>query len=106
MYKGYRWFPEYIDPDKIEGYESVSDAPLDLQIEWQQKYLDSMQKFYPSDLRERKIKFWIDGISSRSRGSFGLYCLSGDAHVAVNEENQSASVVYHTIYQIGISGNK
>ena len=106
LYKDYRWFPEYVGPDKIEGYEFVRDAPLELQEAWQKNYLNSMQKLYPSDLRERQIKFWIDGISTFGVGGFALYLLSDDARVAVNNENQSASVVYHTIYQIGISGNK
>lgn len=106
LFKEYRWFPEYIEPAKIEGYEFVSDAPLALQEEWQQKYLNNMQKVYPADLRERRIKFWIDGISERRTGGFAIYLLSEDAHVAINNENQSASVIYHTVFQIGISGNK
>ena len=106
LFNDYRWFPEYVGPQKIDGYEFVSDAPLELQKEWQQKYLDSMQMLYPSDLRERKIKFWIDGISTFGIGGFALYLMSDDAHVVVDNENQSASVVYHTIFQMGISGNK
>ena len=65
-----------------------------------------MLKLYPSDLRERRIKFWIDGISSLSPGGFALYFRSEDASVVVNEANKSASVISHTIYQMGISGNK
>lgn len=108
MYKGYRWFPEYKEPPLPEGFndQNWEDCPLELQKEWQQSYLESMLELYPADLRERHIKFWIDGISTIGIGSFALYLLSDDAHVAINEENQSASVVYHTIYQIGISGIK
>ena len=108
LYKDYRWFPEYKQPPLPEGYsdQNWEDCPLNLQTEWQQKYLDSMQKLYPADLRERKIKFWIDGVSSLGIGGFALYLMSDDAHVSVNHENQSASVIYHTIFQMGISGNK
>ena len=106
LYKGYRWFPEYFQPEKPEGYQFVSDAPLEIQKEWQQSYLNSMLKLFPADLRERRIKLWIDKTSELRTGGFALYLLSEDAHVAVNESNNSASVIAHTTYQMGISGNK
>ncbi len=104
LYKGYRWFPEYVRPGKIDGYEFVSDAPLAMQEKWQQQYLESMLKVFPADLRERRIKLWIDGVSSLSTGGFGLCLLSDDARVHIDEENQSASVVAYLTYQMGISG--
>ena len=106
LYKDYRWFPEYIQPPFPEGYDEQNweECPLDLQKEWQQAYLGSMLKLYPADLRERRIKLWIDGVSSLSVGGFGLYLRSDDAGVHVNEANQSASVVSYLTYQMGISG--
>lgn len=106
LYKDYRWFPEYVRPALPEDYPYLGDAPLEIQKEWQQKYLDSMLKVYPADLRERQIKFWIDGISKLRTCGFAIYLRSEDSHVSINEENNSASVTYHTIYQMGISGNK
>ena len=106
LYKDYRWFPEYIRPALPEDYPYLGDAPLEIQKEWQQKYLDSMLKLYPADLRERHIKFWIDGVSRLRTCGFALYLRSEDANVVVNEANKSASVISHTIYQMGISGNK
>ena len=106
LYKDYRWFPEYNRPELPEDYPYLGDAPLEIQREWQQKYLDSMLKLYPADLRERRIKFWIDMSSELSSCGFALYLRSEDAHVAINEASCTASVVSHTSYQMGISGTK
>jgi hypothetical protein len=106
LYEDYRWFPEYIRPDLPKEYPYLSEAPLEIQKNWQQDYLNSMQKVYPSDLRERRIKLWIDGKSALRTGSFAIYLLSEDAHVEEYEESQLAAVVSHTNYQTGISGNR
>lgn len=108
LYKEYRWFPEYKQPPFPEGFDEHNweHCPLNLQKDWQQSYLDSMLKLYPSDLRERRVKLWIDGVSKYSIGGYALYFKSEDAHVVVDEDNKSASVISYTNYQIGISGNK
>ena len=108
LYKDYRWFPEYSLPSFPEGYneQNWETCPLELQSEWQHQYLESMLKLYPSDLRERRIKLWVDKTSERSLGGFALYLLSEDARVVVNEANNSASVIAYTTYQMGISGNR
>ena len=106
LYKDYRWFPEFILPTIPEEYPFLDEAPLDVQIDCQQSYVNNMLKLYPADLRERKIKFWVDGISSFGSGSFAMYLRSEDTHVSANTENNLASIISHTIYQMGISGYK
>ncbi|SKC37015.1 hypothetical protein SAMN06298214_0072 [Bacteroidales bacterium WCE2004] len=106
LYKDYRWFPEFIYPTIPEEYQFLDEAPLNVQIACQQNYVDNMLKLYPADLRERRIKFWIDGISTMRSGSFAMYLHSEDTHVSANEEINLASIISHTIYQIGISGIK
>ena len=106
LYKDFSWFPEYVCPEPPDEYPYLDEAPLEIQEKWQQEYLNSMHKIYPADLRERRIKLWIDGKSSLRTGSFAIYLLSDDAHVAVFDESQLAAVVSHTTYQIGISGSK
>lgn len=106
LYKEYRWFPEYVRPELPADYPYLGDAPLEIQKEWQQNYLNSMLKLYPADLRERRIKFWIDGVSKLRTCGFALYFRSEETSVVVNDTNEMASVISHTIYQMGISGNK
>jgi len=102
LYQGYRWFPEYKKIDKIVGYKFVREAPLEQQIEWQQKYLDSFLKVNPADLRERRIKLW--GNDSHSyKCNFTFYLRSGDAHIRTNEENQSASLDFEYIFRTNIT---
>ncbi len=106
MYRDYRWFPKFIQPTIPEEYPFLDEAPLSVQIDCQQKYVNNMLKLFPADLRERRIKFWIDGVSSMGAGGFAMYFRSEDTHVSANEENNLASIISHTIYQMGISGNK
>ena len=106
LYNDYRWFPEYFEPKLPEEYPYLNEAPLDVQIDCQKTYLNSMLKLFPADLRERRIKFWTDEDSTFGACSFALYVLSEDAHVSINNENNTASITSNTIYQTAVSGHK
>lgn len=108
LYKDYRWFPEYVQPALPDGYneQNWDTCPLDKQEEWMQQYLNSLLHVNPADLRERRIILWIDGKSTLRTGGFALYLLSDDTHISTDKENNSASLIYHSIYQMAASGNK
>ena len=108
LYNDYRWFWEYFLPPLPEGYneQNWETCPLSLQEKWQYDYLNSMLKVCPSDLRERRIKLWIDSKSAFRTGSFAIYLLSGDCYVEVNTDSNSAALLSSSLFQVALSGRK